>query len=529
MGAMYRACVAATLLMLAGLGTASAELQNVEIGGEIHIRGLYYNSVFTPGNRPAFISPEIRIPGFFLPKRPIGDLFGGNAVISFYDWDDSRSDYATIEQRTTLSFNAQFTNDVNAFIELESYDVWGEDFRSNYVTGFDRRSVSNDDVEIYQSYIEARDMFGMPLRARIGRQEILLGNQWLVGNNQLNPEFPGLSFDAFRLTYSGESYSIDVFWAKLAERFSVEQDADMDFAGIYLTCTALEDITFDAYWLWLRDAQRINDTNFVAPLEWAEDLFNLDDYDPTNLHTVGLRAAGTIGAFDFSAEAAYQFGEAGQYGQFFKPFLYGDDDAEFSAWAGDVEVGYTFDVAWQPRAWLNGAYFGGEDNREISFVEWLNPFTRPESSISFNRLFSNKHYSYFIDEWHQLTNAWTVQAGVDVKPTEAIEAGIYLAYFQANETFDQPASFSLGGFKVPLAPALSFWTQGTDDDLGWEAGIWARYHYSEDLVFEAGWSHMFTGDGLTDGNFVDFNGTSFTGGTAEDDGDYFYFDTKISF
>ena len=89
--------------------TATAELQNVELGGSLRIRGNYY------------------------------DL-------------DSRGDYSFIEQRTRLNVKADFTQDVSAFIEFDNYNFWGEDFRSVYLTGSDYRSGLNT-VNLYQSYI----------------------------------------------------------------------------------------------------------------------------------------------------------------------------------------------------------------------------------------------------------------------------------------------------------------------------------------------------------------------------------------
>ncbi|HQN02056.1 MAG TPA: hypothetical protein PLL36_13330, partial [Candidatus Hydrogenedentes bacterium] len=87
-----------TLIMvalIAGLGgVAVAELQNVEIGGSIRIRGNYFNM-------------------------------------------DSIGDDSFIEQRTRLNVKADFTQEVSAFIELDSYDIWGEDFRSWYLCGND--------------------------------------------------------------------------------------------------------------------------------------------------------------------------------------------------------------------------------------------------------------------------------------------------------------------------------------------------------------------------------------------------------
>ena len=89
-----------TVVLLACLCcvTAMAELQNVELGGSIRIRGNYYNM-------------------------------------------DSMGDYSFVEQRTRLNVKADFTDDVSAFIEFDYYDFWGEDFRSMYICGNDMRGI----------------------------------------------------------------------------------------------------------------------------------------------------------------------------------------------------------------------------------------------------------------------------------------------------------------------------------------------------------------------------------------------------
>src|SRR5690606_28795569 len=122
--------------------------------------------------------------------------------------------------------------------------------------------------------------------------------------------------------------------------------------------------------------------------------------------------AGTLGAFDFEAEAAYQFGDAGQVGFLFRPFTYGDDDAEFDGlWGANLELGYTFNMAYSPRVFIGGAYLDGEDNRDLTFWEWLNPFDWHDASVSFNRLFSNWEYSEFLEN-SDLSNVWVARAGV---------------------------------------------------------------------------------------------------------------------
>lgn len=513
-------------LMLVLLTTpALAELQNVIVGGEIRIRGNYFTNLPTDINKPG-----LRWPADLLLGRSIGtgEDFNVPGVVGLFGWDDGENALDFVEHRTRLNVKADFSNQVGAFIEFDAYDTWGEDFRSDYITGADSLSGTNDDVEIYQSYIEAEEMFGLPLRLRVGRQELSFGSEWLLGVNDVSSFYFGRSFDAMRLTYAADLFSMDVFGAQLAEGGPIEEDEDVWLYGVYGSYLGLEDIVIDAYWLWLRDARRLSDTNLDWFGEWLEDVVGIDDYDPTNLHTVGVRGAGAIGAFDFEAEFAYQFGDAHQVGFLFRPYEYGDNDAEFDAWAGNLEAGYTFDIAWQPRVWMGAAYFDGEDNRDISFWEWLSPFDLPQASVSFNRLFSNWEYTEFFADG-EMSNVWLVRGGVQATPTESIELAAVVTYFDSLEEFDAPAHIPLGGLRIPLAPALSFWTMENDSELGIETGLYATYHYSEDLTFEAGWAHLFVDDGLSDGQYVALNGLGFTGGTSDDDADYLYLETRLAF
>jgi hypothetical protein len=521
--------LAAILAVTAFSASAQSGLQNVTIDGSIRIRGNFYSATLTS---PA--GPEIRWPGFFLPARPIGAVLPfsfatgtGNTIFSAFSGNDKDHDLDFVEQRTRLGFTADFANEVSAYIELDNYDNWSGDFRSSYITGSDFTGVS--DVELYQAYIEARNMWGYPLTAKIGRQEVALGRQFLVGVNDTSSFFTGLNFDGIRLTYATDMFSVDAFAYKLAEVLNFEEDGDTDMYGIYASYLGLEDITLDAYWLFVRDGAALNDTNFIAPVEWLEDIVGVDDYDPTEIHTFGLRGAGTFGAFDFNADFAYQTGDLGQQGFLFAPFgLYGDDELDMSEWATDLEVGYTFDMTWTPRVYLGFVYYGGEDNRGVSFFDWINPFDRPEGSASFNRLFSNLEYSEFLDST-DLSNFWAGRGGVSVSPTERIDVLLAVSYFEVNEPFELPRSFNLGRYRVPIAPALSFWTEEADDQLGWEIGLYGTYQYSDDLTFGAGWAHFFTGDGLEDGSFTNGNGLVFNGTSGDDDMDYIYLETKIAF
>ncbi len=503
--------------MLVTAVPAMAELQNVEVGGSVRLRYNYINNVFTSFAAGAPV-PAPRIGKAWLGKRAIGGPFNP-IVASIFDWDDAGKDLSFVEQRTRLHVKADFTDEVSAFIEVDSYDTWGEDFRSvNYMTGLDGRGATADDVEIFQSYIEVNEMWGAPLRLRVGRQELSLGKEFVVGNNDFAFFFTGLSFDGVRLTYATDTVTIDAFATKLAETMGDFGEDDIDFYGIYGSCTAVEDWTFDLYWLLLREDADIEDFPNGPILGLIENWRGVDDYDDTMMHTVGLAARGVVGAFDLDAEIAYQFGEADTIGATFKPFLYGDDDADFGNFGAKLDVGYAFDVKHHPHLFAGFRYYGGEDNRDISFLEWLNPFHTPEASINFNRLFSDEIASGAFDLTKDLSNAWLVRAGVEGAITEKLLARFCVTYFESLDTFEQPV--------VPLLP---WWTNDTDAELGWDIYLFMEYHYSEDLIFEMGWSHVLVEDGMQDGNFSRWNGYTSTAGTDDDSANYIYTGCKIFF
>jgi hypothetical protein len=470
----------------------------------------------------------VRIPGFFLNKRPIG----APNVVSIFNWDSDGSDRGFVETATTLHARADFTDDVSAMIQIYDYSVWGEDFRSDWVTGLDGRATRfpTGNLEIHQAYIDIDGVFDLPLKLRIGRQELKYGKGWLV-SNMLTPT-QRLSFDGVRAIYDMEPLTLDGFYAKLDERFSAEQDGDTDFMGLYATYDGWEALSLSGYWFWLRDAQSLNDTNLFWGAELIENILGVDDYGVSNLHTVGVRANGKSGPWDYDLEVAYQFGDAHAHGFLFKSIggVYGDDDAEYDNWAAEFFAGYTFeDATWEPRLGIQAAYYEGEDNRDITLGEWLNPFYLPEASVSFNRLFTDRNYMPVVNDNGWLSNFWELAVMCDLQITDKIRWHGQLAHAWVVEPFDYPATFELGDWRIPIAPNLSFWTEEVDDELGWEASFWVRYDYSDDLYFLVYYNHLFVGDGLASGSYNQFNGLGFSGGSDDDDADYLFGMTVIKF
>lgn len=441
-----------SMLVIAAVisSVAVAELQNVEVNGKIRIRGNIYTS------------------------------------------DNDAIDTSWVEQRTRLGVKADFTDAVQAVIEVDSYDVWGEDFRSAaYLTGVDTRANSSNDVEMIQAYIKASEMYGTGLSLTIGRQELAFGNQWLFGvNDNKSARFVGLSWDAVNLGYTTDTVQINAVWAKMAETFNDFSKGDIDLYLLYGSYTGLEDITLDAYASYIED-----DIPTVG--------------EGTDLFTIGLRGAGKIGAFDFESEVAYQFGDIEDA---YRRFLRNDEDADFDSWGVNLEGGYTLDVSWTPRIFAGFAWLEGANEDDNGWGWWRDD----DNDLAFNRLFTNVEYSEFIDDSSvQLSNAFIYTLGVSAAPTENLCLKLVGKYFDADEEADD----------------RNFWWWGDDEDgdLGWELGLYGDYKYTEDLIFRAGWAHFFTSDGTEDGNVVLFNGNGRLWADDEDDIDYLFLETEVKF
>lgn len=460
---MRKTLVVLVAAMMVGMTIpAFAELQNVQVGGSLRIRANWYSEA---------------------------DL----------DFDnDNGPDTLFVEQRTRVNVSADFTDDVHAFIELDSYDVFGDGFRglesssSEYfseepergiffpsfgassLTGVDSGS-SGTPVNFYQGYIAMNEAWGYPIDIKIGRSEMLHGDEFLVGNNDTASSYRGLSFDGIWVGYDNENFNITGFWTELVTNnnpIRLESSGDIYFTGVYGSYTGLENMTIDAYYYWYWQA-----------LVDGTEAFGADE--STQFSTVGVRFAGNMAQFDWSANAAYQFGDSGV------------DDIDVSAFGMDATLGYTFDVNMQPRIFINGAYYSPTDEDVID---------DGDGDLGFNRLFSDKEYSEFLDGT-DLSNFWMIGGGVSAQVTEAIGLTGVVNWYNSIEDYDTD-----------------------DNDLGLEIGIYAQYDYSEDLYFQLGYAHLFAGDAMEDGALVAASGLGLLGGLDEsDDLDYVFLETGISF
>jgi len=248
---------------------------------------------------------------------------------------------------------------------------------------------------------------------KIGRQEVLLGSEFLVGNENTGSFFQRQSFDGIRADYGADAWNVSIATLKLVEldAFSTNVDNDLDFNFIYGTYTGIENHTIDAYFMQLRAGIPSSDNN--------------------ELKTIGARAAGNFGNFDYELEIATQSGDNGS-------------GTDYEGDALNLEVGYSFDTNMQPRVFAGYTTFSGSDDEE-----------------GFNRLFSDWEYSeFFIGS---ISNMNIMRLGVSANVTEKIGLSGVISDFE----IDESAGIANNG-------------------LGTEIGLYATYQYSEDVAVEVG-------------------------------------------
>lgn len=156
-----------------------------------------------------------------------------------------------------------------------------------------------------------RNIGGLPLAATVGRQDILLGDGWLVFEGTPGDGSRTLYFDAARLTYTllDKKTTIDligilqqannnVWLPTINDLEKSVTDQNEHAAVLWVSNKSIPAMNVDGYFIYKHDT-RIHDIPIANPLGDDADLF-----------TIGARLSGDIGEhWRYRAEGAYQFGD----------------------------------------------------------------------------------------------------------------------------------------------------------------------------------------------------------------------------
>jgi hypothetical protein len=439
---------------------------------------------------PVTLSGEFRFRG----GLSLGKAAAGNFIL----FGDQEHDGSWGDARIRLGFQYDFSKDVTAFAELQSHFAYGANPYTNTLSGIvgggqglvatfagattrDDFALPNNGVSLYQGWLETRGMFGAPeLSAKTGRQEIVLGNQFIFGNADW---YNGTTFDGTHWKWESDSFDLHLIGVMLStldfdgnQRSSWLGSHDNDqLYSLYFTLKSIENVEIDLYWVYINGHGGLGQNglpyNVGAAAQFLSRVF---------FHTFGARVGGNFGdsGFDFNLEAAFQTGNAK-----FPLGLLPGNAAKFKGWAVEGEVVFTFDKDNAFRVYVRGLWAKGPKASAL-----------PGGNLGWTNLYPNRHSNggfrarYGIFDAIPMTNVFTLQGGVSFDPAQDFTLGATVLWAQS---------------QVNPGPGIS-------KTYGWEIDAWGEYRHSKNLTFGAGIAFLFPKKtGLGAGAWGTTTGTQF--------------------
>ena len=287
-----------------------------------------------------------------------------------------------------------------------------------------------------------------PVAARVGRQEIVFGDQRLVGHaGWLNA---ARSFDAARLTIRSKPAQIDVFAASVVRVLDDEFDKSGNgnrFAGAYVTSgRVLPQATFEPYVFYRRDTNQRAETGSLGSLDQV---------------TIGTRLVGRLPArLDYNVEMDLQRGSLGS--------------DSLRAWAGHWQLRVSLPYPGTPRVTGEYSYASGDSD--------------PTDGIrrTFDQLYPTAHDKYGLADQVGWRNIHDVRVGAEVTPLKATPITVnYHSYWLAER---RDALYAASGAAVARVTAGA-----ASARVGQELDVQVSRPLFPQLALTAGYAHLFAG------------------------------------
>ncbi len=361
--------------------------------------------------------------------------------------------------RTRIFANAQLTQNLRVYAEFIDAESSWEDYAP--------RAIEVNRADMLNLFVDGvlyRDSDSM-LTARVGRQELLYGDQRLV--SPLDWANTRRTFDGVKFLWARNGWEIDSFWTRpvpvIPDRFD-SSDENQQFMGIYGSYRGTAGPPRDYYVL------RQTNTNVGQGFEF---------------NTIGTRQTGEFRGWQTLGEFAYQFGN-------------NRDGSDHSAGMATVGTGRKLsDSSAQPTLWFYYDYASGGD--DLGAVDgFYHHFPLGHKYLGFMDFYGRSNIEDF-----NFTFTW--------KPAEKLQMLLWYHYFTLATASDTPYSVVMTPFNPGNAPGSV--------RLGQEVDLLATWSFHPRQEMQFGYSHFFAGAYYETTPGVPFNG----------DADFFYTQYQIRF
>jgi len=341
--------------------------------------------------------------------------------------------------RSRLNVSVEPVDRVNVLLQVQDSRRFGE---GDPNLGRGTLDPSSGTLDLHQGYFSVNGLFEAPISLTIGRQELVYGNQRLVG--AVGWSNVGRTFDAGVLRYNGSDLSVDFFAARLVGS-TVEDEGSQNLFGLYGTWEGLDGQTLDVF------ALLDNDTDDVT-LPDGESENRLVRFTP------GVALRGTVSRFSYELEAAYQTGK--------KAVPNDVDRATIDASLLSAYVSSSFDRT--PSLTVGAGYtrLSGDDAPDDG------------ERGHFNTLFATNHKFYGF---------------MDFFPATATEFGLQDFHLETSVDLSEQVNLSASFHHFAQAEETP---QRSLQTLGQEVDLTATYRFAEPVTFTVGLSGFLPDDAM---------------------------------
>jgi hypothetical protein len=359
-----------------------------------------------------------------------------------------------------------------------------------------RALAENDhDLNIHQAFFFVGNHKEFPVSLKIGRQELVYGDQRALGHLRWNNN--ARTFDALKLRWQNSLFGVDAFTGGIVyndnNNFNRSHIGEDNFSGLYFNFPTIPAVSakhlVEAF-VYSRNVTASSATVDIDPNGNPYAGVSAPFRNPAkqDLYTAGVRLKskpGATGAWDYGVELMHQFGNRATTGPVaLAPAVANATRLRQRASAAILQGGYTFtESAWQHRLGFLYSYASGDKN------------STDGTSQTFQNLFATTHLFYGYMDLNSLQNLEDFRVTYTFKPRNNMSIGIegHLQYL--NRTTD--SWYNVGG----VARAGGAANAGTgyaispnfSRKLGQEIDVVGSWHVIPSTQIEIGVSRYFRG------------------------------------
>lgn len=450
---------------------AYAEVQNVKVSGDLTMAGVVRDN-------------------FDLTKTPSGpdDLHHG----TYQNYDDKEKDFFSIAR---VRVDADLTDNVSATVRLLNERNWNGDSTTGYVAnrnigGLYGNNINHETmVDLDLAYVTLKEFLYSPLSLKVGRQELHLNNDWMIGDPDTNI-FSGRtalaegdlsarkSFDSVRATLDYNPLVVDLIYAKTAENnVTVNDDTNLYVANAAYTLD--KNTTLEGFFYAKVKGAKNTPVTHVTVLprpNWQNDTKQNAD----KVFALGARAVNkTVKNLTVDLQGAYQFGT---YNPAYdvNAFTSGGSNANYAdcgnrrAWGIEALLDYDLkDIKmiskYAPSVSAAYVYLSGADRGRVGNADYT----------GWDPMFENQTFGHIANAILGFTNQQIFGLSAKAKPFQDVGVKVdCYGYWVAKSYLPAGSVVNLS----TVSGARQFLTN-KGSSLGQEYDLTVTYDYTEDVQF----------------------------------------------